>query len=658
MQHQRKHILYKSYLISIGLLLFACTIVFTLVKIQNSPDQKKYKQFAQETTLRVNPLKAHRGNIYARDGSLLATSIIQYDVYIDLKTIDEKLFKDNIHALSDSIGRLFGKPAAGFYKKLSAEKKKENQYFLLAKGLDHVKCRRLKQFPILSKGQIKGGLIIQKKEVRVHPIENIGSRTIGYDDHRGKAGFEGAYSQWLSGQNGKRLEQRISFNAWKPLNVWNEVEPQEGKDIYSTIDIGMQDIAYNALVEQLNISDADHGSVVLMEVKTGEIHAMVNLEKTSNRTYENRRNFAIWEANEPGSTFKTIALLAAIEDKKIDTSTQVDTKGGVYILYGKKVRDDNTVGYGIISAKKTLEVSSNVGMAKLIHENYKSQPEKFIGYLKNWHLDKKLDIDIPGEGRPYIPEPNGKRWSKITLPWMSFGYNLHMTPLQILNFYNAIANEGKMVKPLFIKEIKEEGRIIKKYAPLVTHPMIASKTSIKKIQDLLENVVQNGTVKKYYHPQYPYAGKTGTARLNYWMSNKERYYNSFFVGYFPANQPKYSCIVVISKPKNGYYGSDTAAPVFNKIAQSIYPKTSRKTPDISQKNLWEKRRTTPEKKLSDSITNYLPDLKGRSGKEVIAILENNGLRVEYEGIGKILKQSIPAGEKIKKGQSIYLTLEG
>ncbi|WP_103327476.1 penicillin-binding protein [Bacteroidetes bacterium endosymbiont of Geopemphigus sp.] len=657
MGYQRKHILYKSYLIGIGLLLFACSVAFALVKIQSSAERKKYEKFAEATTIRVNPLKAHRGNIYARDGSLLATSIIQYDIYLDLKTIQEKFFKENLSSLSDSLGNLFQKPAIYFYKKLSAERKKKNRYFPLTKGLHYNQYKRLKKFPIFNKGQIRGGLITEKRELRVHPLENIGARTIGYDDQRGKAGLEGAYSEWLSGQNGKRLEQRISFNAWKPLNVWNELEPEDGKDIYSTIDIGIQDITYNALLEQLKISNAAHGSAVLMEVKSGEIHAMVSLEKTAENTYENRRNFAVWEANEPGSTFKTMALLTALEDQKIDTSTQVNTTGGIYILHGKKVRDSKRGGYGVISAKKTLEVSSNIGMAKLIYENYKSHPEKFIRHLKDWHLDKKLEIDIPGEGHPYIPAPGQKGWSELTLPWMSFGYNLKMTPLQILSFYNAIANEGKMIKPLFIKEIRKEGQLIKRYFPVVKHPVIASKTSIKKIQDLLENAVKHGTAKKYYHPEYPYAGKTGTTQLNYWTKGKLSY-SSSFAGYFPANQPKYSCIVVISKPKNGYYGAAIAAPVFDRIARSIYPRTSRKVPRSLQDNLWKKRFLATERKTFEPFTDYLPNLKGLSGKEIIPVLEKSGFRVEYQGIGKVLGQSIPAGEKIKKGQSIHLILEG
>ncbi|XCI75805.1 MAG: penicillin-binding protein [Flavobacteriales bacterium] len=657
MSQLRIYILYKAYLIGLGLFLFAVAIVFKLVRIQSSPKKKEYEKFAQETTIRINPIKARRGNVYDINGNLLATSIMRYDIRVDLKTISEKLFKANINTLCDSLGYLFKKSQFYFYQILQHERRHNNRYFLLARGLDYPEFKALRQFPIFNKGQIRGGFIVERRTLRIHPLENIGKRTMGYDDHRGKAGLEGAFGEFLRGQDGKRLEQRISSKVWKPLNSWNEIEPEDGKDIYTTIDITLQDVVYNALLEQLIASDAAHGCAVLMDVKSGEIHAMVNLKKTRPNTYEDLRNFAVWEASEPGSTFKTMALFAVLEDQKIDINTLVNTGNGVLVFKGRRIRDSYHDGYGTIDIKRILEVSSNVGMAKLIYENYKDRPKQFTRRLHDWGLDQKLRLDIAGEGMPFIPRPGEKYWSHLTLPWMSLGYNLKLTPLQILSFYNAIANDGKLVKPLFIKEIRYQGQNVKTYEPVTLKASIASEASLKKIQTMLKGVVKNGTAKKIYHPEYPYAGKTGTTQLEYWIKGQPLTYNSSFVGYFPATSPKYSCIVVIAKPKKGYYGSEIAAPVFDRIAQAIYPKTLRRvTSRRSHAGLFKAMCRT--KKFSIAADqSHMPNVTGIPGKEVIPALENRGLIVRYQGLGKVIDQSIPKGALFRRGQTILLTLE-
>ncbi|WP_185857541.1 penicillin-binding protein [Blattabacterium cuenoti] len=655
MKEKRYILLYKSYLVGFFFIFIATLIIFNLFYIQNYSEG--YKKYFIDKTIRTNLIKAKRGNIYASDSSILAMSVIRYDIHIDFLSISDKLFKENIYSLCDSLEFLFRKPKFFFYKKFHNEKKKGNRYFLLAKNLDYPHFKKLRNFPIFNKGQIRGGFIVEKKICRIHTLENIGKRTLGYDDHRGKAGLEGAFSKYLKGKDGKRLEQRMSFKIWKPLKSENEIRPENGKDVYSTIDIYLQDIAYHALLQELSISQADHGCVVLMNVKSGEIPAMINLEKTKKNTYEDLRNFAVWEGSEPGSTFKTMAILAALEDKKIDVDMIINTKGGVMKLRGKKIRDSHYNGYVEMNPKQILEFSSNVGIAKIIYENYKENPEKFIEHLHKWKLDRKIGIDIPGESLPFIPKPGKKNWSSITLPWMTFGYNIKLTPLQILTFYNAIANQGKMIKPLFIREIKHHGKSIKKYTkPIVMNPSIAEKSSLIKIQNMLEGVVKNGTAKKYYNPEYPYAGKTGTTQLNYWMKGKPLSYNSSFVGYFPAKNPKYSCIVVISKPEKGYYGIEVAVPVFDKIAKSIYPR-------IGKKILFKKKEN---KKLLNKIIeskNFLidqwvmPDIISVPGKEIIPILENKGFHIQYEGIGKVVTQSVQPGKKLKKNQIIFLKLE-
>ncbi|WP_185849445.1 penicillin-binding protein [Blattabacterium cuenoti] len=656
MKERRYILLYKSYLIGFLFIFIATLIIFNLFYIQNYSEG--YKKSVIEKTIRTNLIKAKRGNIYASDSSILAMSIIRYDIHIDFRSISEKLFQKNIYSLCNSLEFLLKKPKFFFYKKFKYEKKKGNRYFLLAKNLDYPHFKKLRNFPIFNKGQIRGGFIVDKKICRIHTLENIGKRTLGYDDHRGKAGLEGAFSKYLKGRDGKRLEQRISFKIWKPLKSENEMNPEDGKDVYSTIDIYLQDIAYHALLQELSISQADHGCVVLMDVKSGEIPAMINLEKTKKNTYEDLRNFAVWEGSEPGSTFKTMAILAALEDKKIDVDMIVNTKGGVMKLRGKKIRDSHYNGYVEMNPKQILELSSNVGVAKIVYENYKENPEKFIEHLRKWKLDRKIGIDIPGESMPFIPTPGKKNWSSITLPWMTFGYNIKLTPLQILTFYNSIANQGKMIKPLFIREIKHHGKSIKKYTkPIVMNPSIAKKSSLIKIQNMLEGVVKNGTAKKYYNPEFPYAGKTGTTQLNYWMKGKPVSYNSSFVGYFPARNPKYSCIVVISKPEKGYYGIEVAVPVFDQIARSIFPRIERK--------IFFKKKENKENLLYKIIKSknlsidkwIMPNVVSFPGKEIIPILENKGFHIQYEGIGKVVTQSVKPGKKLKKNQIIFLKLE-
>ncbi|WP_185870708.1 penicillin-binding protein [Blattabacterium cuenoti] len=646
----QKRLLYRSYLIGFLFIFIAVRIIFNLFQIQNSSEKDR------KSVIRTNLIKAKRGNIYASDNSLIAMSIIKYDIHIDFRSISEKLFQDNISFLCDSLECLLKKSRSFFYETFQSEKKKGNRYFLLVKNLNYPYFKILRGFPIFNQGQIRGGFIVEKKICRIHTLENIGKRTLGYDDHRGKAGLEGAFSQFLKEKDGKRLEQRISYKIWKPLK--NEVDPEDGKDVYSTIDIDLQDIAYHALLKELSISHAEHGCVILMDVKSGEIPVMMNLEKTKKNTYEDLRNFAVWEGNEPGSTFKTMAILAALEDKKIDVNMIINTEGGVFKLKGKEIRDSHYRGDKKMNPKQILERSSNVGVAKIIYDHYKNDPKGFIKHLYKWKLDKKIGIDIPGESDPFIPKPGKKNWSGITLPWMTFGYNIKLTPLQILTFYNAIANEGKMIKPLFIREIKFHGKSIKKYTkPIIINPSIAGKTSLKKIQDMLEGVVKNGTAKKYYHPEYPYAGKTGTTQLDYWKKGFVTTYNSSFVGYFPAHAPKYSCIVVISKPEKGYYGIEVAVPVFDKIARYIYTRIGKKVFSKTRKINIDFLKKIKESKKYSLDKGIMPNIISVPGKEIIPILENQGFHIKYNGIGKVIHQSVKPGERLKKNQIIVLELE-
>lgn len=458
------------------------------------------------------------------------------------------------------------------------------------------------------------------------------------------------------------MKQQIGKGQWKPVSDANEVEPQDGFDVSTTIDVNIQDIAHHALLEQLEKYKAVHGCVVVMEVETGEIRAISNLAKTEEGTYYEKRNYAVWESHEPGSTFKLMALAAALDDKAIDTSDVVDTENGVLTYYGEQVKDSRTGGYGKISVAKAFEVSSNTGIVKAIYESYKDKPKKFVEGLYDMNLNNKLDLPIIGEGEPIIPHPDDKnRWSGIALQWMAFGYGVSFTPLQTLTFYNAIANDGEMVRPRFIKEVKEFGNTIETFDKEIINSQICSPETVNKLQKLLTNVVEkkHGTGNDLYSKSFSMAGKTGTCQKDYVDKDKLNYISSF-AGYFPVEDPKYSCIVVIHEPDKevGYYGADVSGPVFKKIAQKIYTDT----PIIDAVENLEENHVSVERSfetyydVAQTYKTVMPDLKGMPAMDAIVLLENMGMKVQLVGAGKVVRQSVTSGTKLKPKQTIVLKL--
>jgi cell division protein FtsI (penicillin-binding protein 3) len=527
---------------------------------------------------------------------------------------------------------------------------------------------KVKSFPLFNLGTYKGGMIVEQRTVREHPLGGMAARTVGYErkDKNGyytRVGLEGAFGPFLEGTDGHRLKQKIAKGQWKPISDNNEVEPKDGYDVISTIDVQIQDIAHHALLAQLEKYEADHGSVVVMETKTGEIKAISNLGRTSKGTYFEKLNYAVGETNEPGSTFKLMALVVALEDKVIDTSTVVDTENGIFSVHGSKVRDSHRGGYGKISAAKAFEVSSNVGVVKLIYNNYKDNPQKFIDGLNRMNLNQKLGISIKGEGEPSIPKPGDKKWSGLSLPWMAYGYgSIQITPLQTLAFYNAIANNGVLVKPRFIKEVREWDKVIEENELTVLNPRICSQETVDKVQEMMKNVVERGTGRSLYSPNFSMAGKTGTAQTEYWMKDWDsnpRYISSF-VGYFPADNPKYTSIVVIHKPNNkvGYYGADVSGPVFKKIAQKIYTDTPIED-ELESLNIENDKISGDFEKYfaaAQSSKKLMPNVVGMPVMDALSLLENLGLSVSIKGKGKVKNQSIPAGQKIKNKQQVALSL--
>jgi len=522
--------------------------------------------------------------------------------------------------------------------------------------------------PLFKKGPYKGGLIIEQKTVREHPLGKIAERSVGYErvDENGyytRVGLEGAFGDYLRGQEGKRLKQKIAKGQWKPIGWDNEVEPKDGYDVISTIDINIQDIAHHALLGQLEKYKADHGTVIVMETKTGEVKAISNLGRTNDGHYYERLNYAIGESHEPGSTFKLVSMVVALEDKVIDTSTVIDTENGRFKVYDRTVRDSKYGGYGKISAGRAFEVSSNTAMAKIIHNNYKDKPEKFVNRLMNMNLHQELGLPVKGEGKPVIRYPGDKGWSGISLAWMSYGYEVSLTPLQTLTFYNAIANNGEMVKPRLIKEVKEWDKTILKFEKEVINPSICSMETVLKVRQLLKNAVEkkHGTGHKLYSPNFSMAGKTGTAQKHYESKDPDKLkYISTFAGYFPADDPEYSCIVVIHEPDKsvGYYGADVSGPVFKSVAQKIYA-TSPLVDEVDVTLLADAKLDAAYQKYYDTANkkyHQMPNVEGMSGMDAVSILENLGVQVEVKGNGKVKRQSISQGTDLGKDAKIVLEL--
>jgi cell division protein FtsI (penicillin-binding protein 3) len=662
-----KHISYRIYLVAVFIFVMAIAIVVKLTNIQ-WVEGDYYRKLAKQRTVRNFVIPANKGNIYSADGSLLATSIPNYEIRFDAKAPKTETFEKHVKALSDSLVTVLGKSGTYFEQELRKARANKNRYYLIARNLSYTEYVKIKGFPLFNLGAFKGGIIIEQETVRKHPIGKIAERTIGYDRidpatgvEVGK-GIEWAFKSYLNGKDGKILKQKIAKGQWKPIRDVNEVDPQDGFDVISTIDVFIQDIAHHALLKQLEDYEADHGCVVVMETETGRVKAISNLGRAEDGSYYETTNYAIAESHEPGSTFKLVDLMAILEDKVADTSTVYDSHGGQIRYYGRAVNDSHKGGYGKVSLARGFELSSNTVMAQAVYDNYKSNPSKFVDHINSYGLNKTLGLHFKGEGRPYIPQPGDKHWSGVSLPWMAFGYGVSVTPMQTLAFYNSVANNGVMVRPQFVSEIKEWNKTIKKFDVEVINPKVCSPETIKKIKAVLLNVVKKGTGSKLYSKDFSMAGKTGTAKVNYGKGGKEAfYYASSFVGYFPADHPKYSCIVVVHKPntsKNNYYGADVAGPVFKRIAQKIFtdaPSTNKiKKLDSripKQDDSYEKYTVEANKK-----TNQIPNLKGMPGMDAIALLENLGLKVKVNGVGKVKKQSLQAGQNISKNTIIVLEL--
>ena len=571
-----EHINKRSWLLLIGLLAVTGGILYKLFVIEFIQGAH-YRELAQRYTIRTFKVKAERGNIYSEDERLLAISAPFYTVHFDPMVIkSDKDYYAHLPALSRGLARITGKPADYWQRKLRKARREKRRYVLIAKDLSYDQFDAVRKLPLFKRGRYKGGFIYDIRRVRKYPFGNMMKRTIGASNEITKYGLEGAYDKILRGEDGERLKQRINSKQWKPVNDFNEKEPVNGYDLVTTMNMQMQDIAHQSLLQQLKKYKADHGTLVLMEVKTGAVKAIVNLKRRPDGSYKETRNYAVYEKIEPGSLFKTFTFLTWFEDGVADTS-DVYRISKRWKYYDRYISDAHHYNVDRLSIADAFVKSSNIITAKVTDKYYRTQPERFTGRLiGDFGLGEKLHLDIKGESEPVIPHPGQKDWKAYKLGMMSFGYGVQLTPLQILTVYNGIANGGRVMKPYFVREIQNKGHTVKKIKPQTLNNALASPKNIDKIRKLMRQVVERGTAVNVNSPYVKIAGKTGTTQTDYWTSDIQ--YIASFAGFFPYDNPKYSMIVVIHKPDKsmGYYGNQVAGTVFREVAEQVYGITPQK----------------------------------------------------------------------------------
>lgn len=704
----KKDILWRSYLVYLLMIALGICILVKAFYIQTA-EGSYWKSLSDRLHLQYREMDAERGSIYSEDGRMLSSSIPFFDIYLDfgIDGIQEKngaRFKKKVDSLSIELSRILGEGSPADYKReLVGVFNRQDHYHLLHRNIDFNQYQQLKSVSFIKENKNKNGFIFVEKEKRIAPFGLLANRTIGlsreYRNAAGKlissnVGLEKTYDSLLKGVTGKRLVRRIAGGAFVPVEGY-EIEPQNGKDIITTLDINIQDIAEQNLLKVLNENECEYGTCIVMEVKTGKIKAIANLGRNGDGSYTEKYNYAIIRS-EPGSTFKLMTMLAALEDQYISLSSRVNLEDGKWSFSGRTVKDSEPHEQSDVTYQQAFELSSNVGMAKLVVNYYNKNPQKFIQHLERLHLNQPSGIGLFGESRSYIPNPSDKYWSNVTLPWMSFGYNVSISPLQTLMVYNAVANGGKMMKPYLVNAIMKDGQILKQFSPVMLEGSICSEKTLAQLRQCLEGVVNNGTAKALKTPYYSIAGKTGTAKVaNGNKGYDDNIYQSSFAGYFPSNDPKYSCIVVIkNKPQaKKIYGAQVAGPVFRSIADKLmtvdpelYASYKHVTYSDSSKATWKGSAEdfnvigrAVQLKYSDSSKsgkwksvaagnqayvsreqpvqkNLMPDLSGFGLKDALSLLEKQQLQVIATGKGKVTAQSILPGIAIQRGQTIYLTL--
>ncbi|HEY2581844.1 MAG TPA: penicillin-binding protein [Mucilaginibacter sp.] len=701
----RTNILIRVYLAFGLILLFAGAVVFQLYRVQFIQG-KKWKAMSSSLSTEYQTVEAARGSIFSNDMDLLATSVPEYELHMDMLAAgiaDDHTFNEKVDSLAMKLSQLSGGRTEREYSRLLRNARKDSlRYLLIRRKVSFQELKQIRKFPIFNMGKYKGGLIVIEQNKRILPFRSLAARTIGYKNENVKnaVGLEGAYASYINGESGKRLMERIAGGVWMPVNNGEEeISPKEGADIISTIDVNYQDVAQDALKKQLIKNQADHGCVVLMETATGEIRAIANFTHTKDGDYKEELNYAISDAADPGSTFKLATYMTAFEQHKIDTNSIVDVEGGKYKVPKGPTITDAELGNHVMTAKHAFEESSNVAAAKFIYSHYYNHQKQFTDGLYSYHLNEKLNLQISGEGIPIVKNPKSRSWNKnYSLPEMAYGYEMKITPLQMLTFYNSVANNGKMIAPIFVKEIRRLGNTVEQFKARVINEKVCSDATLGKMRSMLEGVVNEGTGKNVIkNTLYSVAGKTGTAQIANGSSGygEKKTYQASFCGYFPANHPKYTMIVVINHPTTGdYLAAKVAGPVFREIADRVYSSDlemneaapvhylgNTNLPEIKKGNLKALKQVYTKlgvKPLyaSNNTTNsgvdttsgvafeddkyksgIVPSVTGMDLTDALYLLGNAGYKVIVRGSGSVISQSATRGSIIPKGSKITIELQ-
>jgi len=695
---KKKELLLRAYIV-LAILSVVCIVLIGATINVGVVQGAEWREKGDSTNLRYFDIAPDRGNIYSADGYPLATSVPYFDLHMDLNSeaMTKSIFDANVDSLSIYLSKYVMKDesASNIKRRMIRRRSAGDRYFPIKNNASYEELKLIKSFPLIRLGKYKGGLLAERTSKRLKPFKEMASRTIGLDrDNAPSVGLEGSFDEYLRGGVGKRLMQRVG-SVWIPVHDLTEIKAERGSNIVTTLDMRMQDICQGALINSLDKHNADFGVVIMMEVETGAIKAIVNLDKYPGG-YHETYNHAIGDATEPGSTFKLPSVMALLEDGMINLDDSV------YINHGRgkfgkfNMKDSEWHQETSMTIRHAFEVSSNVGIARAVDDAY-SQDEKarlFIKRLRDFGLHEKTGIKLEGEASPFIKDAFSETWNKyMSLPWMAHGYELHITPLQTLTFYNAVANGGRKMKPYIVSEINDGSTLIKRFKPEVLDNKIASSSTIKAARELLEGVVKNGTGKSFSTDSYSFAGKTGTTKLGYWTDQST--YQASFVGYFPADKPKYSCLVLVNNPRdNGYYGGTVAGTVFREIAdrcmatdinlmaEAVVPSADEPMSlptyqvgyasdmmevmkslglNYDNRSSGEWAILMPEegddvsmqdRKLDKGV---VPNVVGMGVRDAIFILENRGMSVKVNGFGRVRDQSVSAGTKLS-GQKILLYL--
>ena len=708
--------LWKTYLVYFLVLIFGIAIIAKIILVQTK-DNKEMVKLAEQREYRVDTLEASRGNIFSSDGQLMATTIPLYDVFFDYKSVDSTFLADNIDSLCGQMANLFPKRNREQWKAFFAEgRAKKNRHYKIALNITQTELRQMQQFVIFNRGLYKNGLIIDKKIRREHPYKDLASLMLGMaNEKKGYFfGLESAYNDYLRGQNGRQLVRRIHHGGWIPVDSDDNTDALNGDDIITTFDIKLQDIVESALNNTLTVNKAEQGCAILMDVETGYVKALANLSLNHETgKYEELYNVALAERYEPGSVFKIASMVVLLNNNEnMNLSDRVNIGTGPIKFSNRVMKDDHSFAKGgVCTVQEVIEQSSNKGTAVLVTKNFAAHPEKYVNGLYALGLNKKIGTGITGEAQPVIKHPDDKTkdgrklWSNVSLPWMSIGYEVNVTPMQLLTLYNAIANGGRMMKPQFVTEIRRGEQTIERFEPIVLSEHIASPESIEKIQTMLEGVVLRGTAKRQFAGcVVGVAGKTGTAQYYDKVQGYayhepgigRKLYNTTFVGYFPTDKPRYSCIIMVSRARGAKWAAGgVSAPGFREIAEKVYAtrigiseddsitmkadkahapvivrhdkesyylnSVAKPFNDYAINGEW----VTVERGENGQITmreaklaqNRVPNVVGMDITDAVYLLENMGISTEFTGQGVVKEQSLHAGDTVRANSKIYLKLE-